>query len=172
MDSYDQPSGLTFDEQVKEPYGLQAHVDFAKSHGKPISYPEWGLFRNGDNAEYMKRMLAWMDEHKPLYNTVTDYCPHGVWQCSENPKSSQVYRSVLFGRTEDPTTTPTAPTTPVTPTAPTTPVTPEPAKPTAPTAPPTPAHPANCSPVELGDWVEYWLGGKLCVKFDWWQRDR
>lgn len=166
MDSYDQPSGLTFDEQVKEPYGLQAHVDFAKSHGKPISYPEWGLFRNGDNAEYMKRMLAWMDEHKPLYNTVTDYCPHGVWQCSQNPKSSQVYRSVLSGRTDDPTTTPTAPTTPATPTAP---VTPEPTKPVT---PPTPAHPANCSPVDLGDWVEYWLGGKLCVKFDWWQRDR
>ncbi|WP_328831352.1 glycosyl hydrolase [Streptomyces sp. NBC_00252] len=166
MDSYDQPSGLTFDEQVKEPYGLQAHVDFAKSHGKPISYPEWGLFRNGDNAEYMKRMLAWMDEHKPLYNTVTDYCPHGVWQCSQNPKSSKVYRSVLFGRTEDPTTTPTAPTTPTTPT---TPVTPEPTKPVT---PPTPTHPANCSPVELGDWVEYWLGGKLCVKFDWWQRNR
>ncbi|MFF6985750.1 glycosyl hydrolase [Streptomyces sp. NPDC010273] len=163
MDSYDQPSGLTFDEQVKEPYGLQAHVDFAKSHGKPISYPEWGLFRNGDNAEYMKRMLAWMDEHKPLYNTVTDYCPHGVWQCSQNPKSSKVYRSVLFGRTEDPATTPTVPTTP------TTPVTPEPTKPVT---PPTPTHPANCSPVELGDWVEYWLGGKLCVKFDWWQRNR
>jgi hypothetical protein len=165
MDSYDQPSGLTFDEQVKEPYGLQEHVDFAKSHGKPISYPEWGLFRNGDNAEYMKRMLAWMDEHKPLYNTLTDYCPHGVWQCSENPKSSQVYRSVLFGRTEDPTPTPT----PVTP-EPTKP--PTPTTPTTPTTPPTPTHPANCSPVELGDWVEYWLGGKLCVKFDWWQRDR
>jgi hypothetical protein len=109
-----------------------------------------------------------MDEHKPLYNTVTDYCPHGVWQCSQNPKSSQVYRSVLFGRTEDPPTTPTAPTTPVTP---------EPTTPTAPTTPvtpptQTPTHPANCSPVELGDWVEYWLGGKLCVKFDWWQRDR
>jgi len=169
MDSYDQPSGLTFDEQVKEPYGLQAHVDFAKSHGKPISYPEWGLFRNGDNAEYMKRMLAWMDEHKPLYNTVTDYCPHGVWQCSENPKSSQVYRSVLFGRTEDPTPTPTPTPTPVTP-EPTKP--PTPTTPTTPTTPPTPTHPANCSPVELGDWVEYWLGGKLCVKFDWWQRDR
>ncbi|MET7570758.1 glycosyl hydrolase [Streptomyces sp. NPDC005492] len=164
MDSYDQPSGLTFDEQVKEPYGLQEHVDFAKSHGKPISYPEWGLFRNGDNAEYMKRMLAWMDEHKPLYNTVTDYCPHGVWQCSENPKSSKIYRSVLFGRTEEPTTEPSKPTEPTTPPAPT--ITP------TPTPKPTPTHPANCSPVELGGWVEYWLGGKLCVKLDWWQRDR
>ncbi|MET9729197.1 glycosyl hydrolase [Streptomyces sp. NPDC006458] len=154
MDAYDQPEGLSFDEQVKEPYGLQAHVDFAKAHGKAISYPEWGLFRNGDNAEYMRRMLAWMDEHKPLYNTVTDYCPHGVWQCGQNPEASAVYRQVLSGRTREPAPTPT-------------PAEPTPT-PTAPTQPPQP--PADCSPLEMGDWVEYWLGGKLCVKFDWWSR--
>ncbi|MEU9518347.1 glycosyl hydrolase [Streptomyces sp. NPDC048224] len=162
MDSYDQPRGTTFDEQVKEPYGLQAHVDFAKAHGKPVSYPEWGLFRNGDNAAYMRRMLAWMDEHKPVYNTVTDYCPHGVWQCDDNPRSTAVYRSVLFGRTDE--TEPTAP---------------EPGKPTTPTAPPVPPAPptvteppAGCSPLELGDWVEYWLGGKLCMLLDWYSRTR
>ncbi|MPY61001.1 glycoside hydrolase family 26 protein, partial [Streptomyces spongiae] len=100
MDSYDQPHGLSFDGQVTEPYGLQDHVDFAKAHGKPVSYPEWGLFRNGDNAEFMKGMLAWMDRHKPLYHTITDYCPHGVWQCGANPKASQIYRSVLSGRSD------------------------------------------------------------------------
>ncbi|MFI2640231.1 glycoside hydrolase family 26 protein [Streptomyces sp. NPDC018610] len=150
MDSYDQPTGISFAEQVKEPYGLQAHVDFAKAHNKPISYPEWGLFRNGDNAEYMRRMLAWMDEHKPLYNTLTDYCPHGVWQCAANPRAAQVYRSVLFGRVDEPQ--PAATPTP----------TPQPTAPSAPAAPP------DCSPLDLGSWVEYWLGGKLCVRFDWW----
>ncbi|MGW8745286.1 glycoside hydrolase family 26 protein [Streptomyces sp. NPDC055794] len=161
MDSYDQPRGMKFDEQVKEPYGLQAHVDFAKKHGKPVSYPEWGLFRNGDNAEYMRRMLAWMDEHKPVYNTVTDYCPHGVWQCDHNPRSTAVYRSVLFGRTDEPapgTPEPTAPATPTTPPVPAVPET-------------TPRPPAGCSPLELGDWVEYWLGGKLCMRLDWYSRD-
>ncbi|WP_432098237.1 glycoside hydrolase family 26 protein [Streptomyces sp. WAC 04229] len=161
MDSYDQPRGMKFDEQVKEPYGLQAHVDFAKKHGKPVSYPEWGLFRNGDNAEYMRRMLAWMDEHKPVYNTVTDYCPHGVWQCDDNPRSTAVYRSVLFGRTDEPapgTPEPTAPATPTTPPVPAVPET-------------TPRPPAGCSPLELGDWVEYWLGGKLCMRLDWYSRD-
>ncbi|MGW5649816.1 glycoside hydrolase family 26 protein [Streptomyces humi] len=182
MDSYDQPSGLSFDEQVREPYGLQQHVDFAKAHGKPISYPEWGLFRNGDNAEYMRRMLAWMDEHKPLYNTVTDYCPHGVWQCSANPRSSRVYRSALFGRT-DPTTpapTPTPTPTPGTGTPRPTPTpalsptpTPKPAvTPTpVPTATPTPVSPPDCAPMDLGDWVEYWLGGELCLDVDWWSSD-
>ncbi|WP_200306529.1 glycoside hydrolase family 26 protein [Streptomyces adelaidensis] len=154
MDSYDQPRGLSFDEQVTEPYGLQAHVDFAKAHGKPISYAEWGLFHNGDNPEYMEGMLDWMDEHKPLYNTLTDYCPHGVWQCTANPKASEVYRSMLSGRIDPvPVPVPTAPR-------------PEPPKPT------TPALPFDCTPLDLGDWVEYWLGGKLCLRFDWWSRHR
>ncbi|MEV6111202.1 glycosyl hydrolase [Streptomyces sp. NPDC052109] len=153
MDSYDQPGGMSFDEQVKEPYGLQQQVDFAKSHGKPISYPEWGLFRNGDDPEYVKRMLAWIDEHKAMYNTLTDYCPHGVWQCADNPASARVYRTALYDRTEEPVPAPTTPT-------------PTP-KPTPPSKPP-----ANCSPLDLGDWVEYWLGGKLCIRFDWWSRSR
>ncbi|MGX5209947.1 glycoside hydrolase family 26 protein [Streptomyces violaceus] len=148
MDSYDQPAGMPFEQQVKEPYGLQDHVDFAKAHGKPISYPEWGLFRNGDNPDYMRDMLAWMEEHKPLYNTLTDYCPHGVWQCGANPKSSQLYRSVLFGRT-DQATPPLAPT-------------------PKPTPPGTPPPPADCTPLDLGSWVEEWIGGKLCLRFDWW----
>ncbi|UUU22203.1 glycoside hydrolase family 26 protein [Streptomyces sp. DSM 40750] len=148
MDTYDQPRGVSFDEQVKEPYGLQAQVDFAKSHNKPISYPEWGLFRNGDNVEYMRRMLAWIDMHKPLYNTLTDYCPHGVWQCGANPRSSLAYRSALFGRADEPATWPT---------------------PSLPTAP---LSPTGCSPLSLGDWSEYWLGGRLCLRFDWWLRAR
>lgn len=145
MDSYDQPQGMPFDEQVTEPYGLQDHVDFARERGKPISYPEWGLFRNGDNAEYMRHMLDWMDEHKPLYNTLTDYCPHGVWQCGQNPQAAQVYQAVLYGRTE--------------------PVPPVP----EPTPEPQPA--PGCSSLDLGDWVEYWIGGEPCVRDDWWPDD-
>jgi hypothetical protein len=150
MDSYDQPAGLSFDQQVTEPYGLQAHVDFARAHRKPISYPEWGLFRNGDNPQYMGRMLAWMDAHHPLYNTLTDYCPHGVWQCDANPKSSRVYRAFLYGRTDQPHQHPT----------PTSHPTPQP-------TPPAPPSPPDCASVDLGDWVEDWLGGRLCISFHW-----
>ncbi|MER6015721.1 glycoside hydrolase family 26 protein [Streptomyces bluensis] len=148
MDSYDQPSGLSFDQQVREPYGLQAHVDFAKARRKPFSYPEWGLFRNGDNPEYMRGMLGWMHRHKPLYQTITDYCPHGVWQCAANPKASQAYRSMLSGRTD--------PTDPM---------------PELPPVTPTPVRPPHCTPVDLGDWLENWLGDKLCLRAGWWPRD-
>ncbi|MBD0739012.1 hypothetical protein BGM09_06170 [Streptomyces sp. CBMA29] len=127
MDSYDQPPGETFYDQVNEAYGLQAQVDFADRHGKEISYPEWGLFRNGDNPDYMRQMLQWINDHQPVYQTITDYCPHGVWQCTENPKSSKVYRNALFdlkpaptpSETPTPTPTPTpteTPTPTVTPT--------------------------------------------------------
>ncbi|MEO3976053.1 glycosyl hydrolase [Streptomyces sp. CAU 1734] len=98
MDSYDQAPGKTFEEQATAPYGLQAQIDFAAAHNKQISYPEWGLFRNGDNPEYMRGMLEWIARHRPLYQTITDYCPHGVWQCDDNPKSSSVYRSLLFAQ--------------------------------------------------------------------------
>ncbi|MFE7411027.1 glycoside hydrolase family 26 protein [Streptomyces laurentii] len=96
MDSYDQPAGSRFDEHVNEPYGLRAQVDFAALHGKPVSYPEWGLFRNGDNPAYMRSMLEWMTRHRPVYHTITDYCPHGVWQCGANPRSSRVFQQMLY----------------------------------------------------------------------------
>ncbi|MEV8548773.1 glycosyl hydrolase [Streptomyces glaucescens] len=160
MDSYDQPAGMSFDEQVSEPYGLHHHVEFAREHGKAISYPEWGLFRNGDNAEYMRRMLAWMEEHEPLYNTLTDYCPHGVWQCDENPEAAEVYRSVLSGRPGDPAAPQASPSAG--------PPTDAPADP--PGSEPAPEASADCTPLDLGDWVEHWLGGELCVRADWWTR--
>ncbi|MFF5724345.1 glycoside hydrolase family 26 protein [[Kitasatospora] papulosa] len=151
MDSYDQPPARTFDEQVSEPYGLQKQVDFAAEHGKPISFPEWGLFRNGDNPEYMRRMLEWMDLHKPLYQTITDYCPHGVWQCADNPESSKVFREMLSGLPD--ATEPSAPA--AEPSA--TPTTPVPDEP-APTVPmPGVNDPDWCFTVPLSDWFGQWL---------------
>ncbi|MFJ1868018.1 glycosyl hydrolase [Streptomyces sp. NPDC088097] len=144
MDSYDQAPGRTFDEQISQPYGLQQHVDFAKAHGKRISYPEWGLFRNGDNPEYVRRMLKWIEQHKPIYHTITDYCPHGVWQCKQNPDSSRVFREALTPQVPPVVPTPVVPTpvipTPVVPT----PVVPTPVVPTP--AVPTPQVPTPSVP--------------------------
>ncbi|MFF9843841.1 glycoside hydrolase family 26 protein [Streptomyces sp. NPDC013740] len=95
MDAYDQPAGLSFEEQVAEEYGLAHHVRFAAAHGKPVSFPEWGLFRNGDNPAYVRGMLDWFARHRPVYQTFTDYCPHGVWGCDRNPASGEVVRGAL-----------------------------------------------------------------------------
>ncbi|MFF5974114.1 glycoside hydrolase family 26 protein [Streptomyces sp. NPDC012769] len=95
LDAYDQPEGLSFEEQVTEPYGLAFHARFAAAHGKPVSFPEWGLFRNGDNPAYVRGMLDWFARHRPVYQTFTDYCPHGVWACADNPVSGEVVRGAL-----------------------------------------------------------------------------
>ncbi|MGW6511291.1 glycoside hydrolase family 26 protein [Streptomyces niveus] len=158
MDSYDQPPGRTFDEQVNEPFGLRQHVDFAAEHGKVISYPEWGLFRNGDNPEYMRGMLKWIKDHRPLYHTLTDYCPHGVWKCYQNPRSSKVFRTTLYGLTPEPE--PSVPPVP--------PVTPVP-EPTTPPEP-KPEPPVNCKALTLSSWIETLLGKKVCLRFAGWER--
>ncbi|MUN35738.1 glycosyl hydrolase family 26 [Actinomadura sp. NEAU-AAG5] len=106
-DSYDQPEGKTFQDYVNEPYGLQAQADFAAAHRKPISFPEWGLFRNSDNPEFIRGMHDWIAGHDVVYQTITDYCPHGVWLCGQNPRSSAAYRE-LFGGTTAPSPAPSA----------------------------------------------------------------
>jgi hypothetical protein len=96
MDSYDQEPGVTFADYVGQPYGLQAHAEFAAAHGKPLSFPEWGLYDHGDNPAFVRAMHAWLTAHDVAYHTITDYCPHGVWGCGTNPASSATYRD-LFG---------------------------------------------------------------------------
>ncbi|MEU2954785.1 glycoside hydrolase family 26 protein [Streptomyces xanthochromogenes] len=91
MDAYDQPAGMSFAQQVEEPYGLRAQVDFAARHHKPVSYPEWGLFRNGDDPAYVRGMTAWFRRYRPVYQTLTDYCPHGLWECGTNPRAARAY---------------------------------------------------------------------------------
>ncbi|MET9095526.1 glycosyl hydrolase [Streptomyces cyaneofuscatus] len=185
MDSYDQPPGESFDDQINDPYGLQKHVDFAAERGKPISFPEWGLFRNGDNPEYMRRMLDWIDRHQPLYQTITDYCPHGVWQCKSNPRSSRVFRTKLAEmaapvKPAPPTTAPSptpSPTPPPTPTPPPVP-TPTPTVPPAvqpsptpsvqptPTAPEAPGTRRWCVTVPFGDLLGPWLKERrICFRY-------
>ncbi|WP_405820628.1 glycosyl hydrolase [Streptomyces sp. NBC_00838] len=155
MDAYDQPSGGTFEEQVNEPYGLRKHVEFAAEHGKVVSYPEWGLFRNGDNPTYMRGMLKWFEEHRPLYQTLTDYCPHGVWQCGTNPQSSKVFQSAMYGLKPGAAPGPSTPAVPVPETSTT-------ANPGAPTS--------NCAQSTLSSWFEALFGKRMCLRVGSWER--
>lgn len=151
MDSYDQPPGDSFDDHVDQPYGLQHQVDFAAARGKPISYPEWGLFRNGDNADYMRRMLEWMRENPPLYQTISDYCPHGVWQCSSNPRSSAIFRAEIAKRLGEKPPPPQAPK--PTPTPEPTPTPTAEAEPGAGEATPSPSG-TGCTTLPLHEWFD------------------
>ncbi|MFJ3710585.1 glycosyl hydrolase [Streptomyces sp. NPDC090053] len=181
MDSYDQPPGNSFDDQVKGPYGLQAQVDFAAAHRKQISYPEWGLFKNGDNTDYMRRMLDWFDVHRPLYQTITDYCPHGVWQCGQNPRAAEIFRTKVSEEAKPEETgseeTGSAETGPQPSTQPGTPPSTRPSTqpstqptpgtgtpPVAPEAPPQTNTREWCLPAGLGEWLGRWVDPRqICV---------
>ncbi|MEC4020191.1 glycoside hydrolase family 26 protein [Streptomyces sp. H27-D2] len=162
MDSYDQPPGHTFEEQIKQPFGLQAQVDFAAAHRKSISYPEWGLFRHGDNSAYMHGMLDWFKRHPPVYQTITDYCPHGVWKCGQNPAASKVFRASKSAQPEPAKPQPQ----PVEPQP--QPVPPEPVKPQPKPEPPPQQQQPACDELDLGPWIE-WLTGRrhVCVRIPW-----
>ncbi|WP_214321165.1 glycoside hydrolase family 26 protein [Nonomuraea sediminis] len=153
LDSYDQPPSGTFAGYISEPYGLQYHADFAAAHGKQLSFPEWGLFRNGDRPKYVRDMLEWIDSHNVAYQSITDYCPHGVWECTDNPQSSLAYRREL--KLNDPTPTPSVPSAPpikppadvsTTPTVPTPTPTPTPTEPTPTVSTPIASTPAGPTP--------------------------
>jgi hypothetical protein len=85
-DNYDQSPGDSFQDYVTERYGLLDQVRFAARHHKPVSYPEWGMFHHGDDPAFMRDMINWIETHDTLYQTITDYCPHGVLNCEANPK--------------------------------------------------------------------------------------
>lgn len=100
MDSYDMAGSdpdrtAPFSAYVREPYGLLAQVRFAAAHRKPVSYPEWGMYDRGDDPAFVRQMLQWISTHDTLYQTITDYCPHGVWRCAANPRAGAVYRETL-----------------------------------------------------------------------------
>jgi Glycosyl hydrolase family 26 len=95
MDCHDQGPGESFADYVHQPYGLGAQVTFAAAHGKPVSYPEWGLFRYGDRPEFITAMLSWIAVNNVVYHTLTDYCPYGVFDCQANPRSAAAFQKAM-----------------------------------------------------------------------------
>jgi len=58
VDCYDDNSGV--DHLMNGAYGMNQWARFAKSHGKPIALPEWGLMSGGDNPDYIQAMFDFM----------------------------------------------------------------------------------------------------------------
>jgi hypothetical protein len=62
-----------------QPFGLAWHARFAKEHGKPLSFPEWGTGTRpdghgaGDDPLFVERMADWMAALPVLYQGYWDY---------------------------------------------------------------------------------------------------
>jgi hypothetical protein len=59
--------------------GLAWHAAFARQHGKPISFPEWGTgtrpdgHGGGDDPYFIQQMRRWISANNVLYHNYWDY---------------------------------------------------------------------------------------------------
>ena len=102
---------------VEQPYGLRWHRDFARAHGKPTAYSEWGTGTKpdghgaGDSPVFIAGMADWIAESGPLYQSYWDNpSPEFNTQLSNGqfPKSAAVFVA-RFGESAERGSPPAAP---------------------------------------------------------------
>jgi hypothetical protein len=64
---------------LRQTYGLSWQRSFARSHGKPVSFPEWGVTTRsdghggGDDPYYVEQMASWIAAGNTAYAIYFDY---------------------------------------------------------------------------------------------------
>jgi Ca2+-binding RTX toxin-like protein len=108
MDFYFHPqwqdwdSAKAFAHVRDQKYGLQWVENFAKSHGKPTAYSEWGA--QGDNASgFIKAAHDWFDSHNVVYQSFWDSNANYPGRTSDgsDPTTGRTYKS-YFGDASTP----------------------------------------------------------------------
>lgn len=108
MDVYDQswisnPSSETnrWNGYVTAPWGMQWQRQFAAAHGKPVSFPEWGLdsggsgYGGGDSPQFIQHMFAWFQTSNLAYESYFDYnAPDGDHLLSHYPNAAAQYKTL------------------------------------------------------------------------------
>jgi hypothetical protein len=118
------------------PYGLDWLGNFAKSHGKRLSFPEWGVSHRcdghggGDDPYFVQQFHNWMASHDVAYETYSEFaensCRVFVLTSGYFPNSAYLYQQlekagpIYYGGSTSPTTTAPTTTQPTTTTAPVT----------------------------------------------------
>jgi hypothetical protein len=107
VDSYDGWPGATneatWNEHYNGAFGLKFWNDFAKSHGKKLSIPEWGVYpgtawaghNGGDNPFYIAKMFGFFKEVKDnlAYEAYfNEPAPYYAGALSMNPKAAAEYQ--------------------------------------------------------------------------------
>ncbi|HKE92898.1 MAG TPA: glycosyl hydrolase, partial [Povalibacter sp.] len=86
MDYYNMPIDKTsvtpqqrWDARMNMQHGLKWHREFAQSHRKPMSIPEWGTGQHvkwgggGDDPSFIERMAQWIGDNHIAYHNYWDY---------------------------------------------------------------------------------------------------
>lgn len=85
-----------FNYKVSERYGLAWHQDFAKRHGKPTAYAEWGVSRDSD-APYVTLALQWFAAHDVVYASYwnSNAAYRGKLSDGQYPAVASAYRALV-----------------------------------------------------------------------------
>jgi hypothetical protein len=90
---------------MDRPYGLRWHRDFARAHGKPMSFPEWGVTSadkhvagaTADNASFVNHLADWMAVNDVAYQSYFDVDKPGdgshALMTGRFPASADAYRT-------------------------------------------------------------------------------
>ncbi|HWC25062.1 MAG TPA: glycosyl hydrolase [Solirubrobacteraceae bacterium] len=86
LDVYDQSwashrsdPAARWNEFLTQANGLRWHRDFAAAHGKPMTFPEWGLanrrdgYGGGDTPYFIERMYEWIRTNDVAYHMYFEY---------------------------------------------------------------------------------------------------
>ncbi len=105
------PAGVTPEQRWTAmrdgPLGLRWHRAFAKKHGKPTSFPEWGTgtrpdgHGGGDDPVFMRGMTEWLAENPPEYHAYWDYrAPDYNARLSDDkqPQAARIFLDALGGK--------------------------------------------------------------------------
>ncbi len=109
MDIYDRTFGDRFRDPaarwrdyLTRPYGLEWLRNFANAHGKPISFPEWGVTHNHvrgvahDNPTFIRGMADFIRRSNVEYHLYFNVNAHdGDFRLSTFPQSALAYRSAF-----------------------------------------------------------------------------
>lgn len=95
--------------KVNGTYGLKWQRDFARAHGKPVSFPEWATGTRpdgggaGDDAYFVEQMAAWIASSEIAYHGYWDYPArdyNGQLSDGSKPLAAAAFLA-SFGRVSD-----------------------------------------------------------------------
>jgi hypothetical protein len=108
-DQSDWDEALYATDEGDQPRGVGAWLRFAEAHGKPLSFPEWGL-RKGDHPAFIKGMHDFLTANaarpgqvggKVVYDAYFDIAHERntgfTLTGSANPQAARMYRSLVWG---------------------------------------------------------------------------
>ena len=85
-----------------EPAGLAQIVAFARAHGKPLSFPEWGMDSTagggaGEDLTYMRGIAAAIKDNNVVYQSYFDRPTGGVLLLQNSPQALRLWQE-YFGQ--------------------------------------------------------------------------